>query len=324
MENKKKRKFKLNLGSNKNWRKEDWITIDHRIEKESRSAKHGDAANMSLPSGSCSIVFSSHMFEHISHYKLTHVLLEINRILEVGGLLRILIPDLEKITKAYVAQDNEFFKKALEEDENIRTDLGYGGMLMNFIVSPGQDTALFNKELTQFIGGYAHLYLYDFEMLKILLENAGFKEIKQKGFCQSSVDELREPLHVIGMDSVWQNMNKEFYRKNNLKHIYHQGNYTINFKVTGFDRNPITSLIIEANKEKDIKKDEYNDFNKEDCKNYNHYGFSLLGNDVFRKKMETNTKINQLIHEENDREILKKKIIEIFDEETFDSFKNVH
>ena len=32
----------------------------------------------------------------------------------------------------------KFFNKALAEDENIRKDLGLGGMLMNFIVSPGQ------------------------------------------------------------------------------------------------------------------------------------------------------------------------------------------
>jgi hypothetical protein len=42
-----------------------------------------------------------------------------------------------------------------EEDENIRTDLGLGGMLMNFIVSPGQDTALLNRNLDKFIAGYA-------------------------------------------------------------------------------------------------------------------------------------------------------------------------
>ncbi len=307
--------IKLNLGSSKNWRKEGWIIVDHRIaEGRDKLAKRGDAANIPLESNSCSKVFTSHMFEHIPHYKLPQALLEINRILKMGGVLRILTPDLKRIAKAYVNQDNEFFKKALEEDENIRTDLDYGGMFMNFVVSPGQDTALFSKDLAQFIGGYAHLYLYDFEMLKILLENAGFGNIRQMGFCESTFDELKEPLHVIGLEPVWQNMNKKFYDKYKLKHIYHQGTYTINFEVTGFDRDPITSLIVEVRKEKDIKREEYNDFNGENYKNYNRYGFSLLWNNKFKKKVEINTKINKLIDTESDKKIAKKKIIKILDE----------
>ena len=41
---------------------------------------------------------------------------------------------------------------------------------------------------------------------------------------------------------------QEFYKKNNLVHQYKNGKYEINFKVTGFDRDPLTSLIIESKK----------------------------------------------------------------------------
>ena len=42
-------------------------------------------------------------------------------------------------------KDRNFFKKAIDEDHSIRKDLGFGGMLMNFIVSPGQDTILLDR-----------------------------------------------------------------------------------------------------------------------------------------------------------------------------------
>ena len=61
---------------------------------------------------------------------------------------------------------------------------------MNFIVSPGQDTALFDRNLNQFIAGYAHLYSYDYQMLSILLEALGYSS-KQVAFCDSEVSELR-------------------------------------------------------------------------------------------------------------------------------------
>ena len=67
-------------------------------------------------------------------------------------------------------QDNTF-NKAKSEDESIRTDLGLGGMLMSFIVTPGQDTVLIDRELKKFIAGYAHLYSYDFKMLSVLLKS---------------------------------------------------------------------------------------------------------------------------------------------------------
>ena len=54
--------------------------------------------------------------------------------------------------------NGESILSAIEEleiiDENIRTDLGIGGMFMNFIVSPGQDTALLNRSLNKFIAGW--------------------------------------------------------------------------------------------------------------------------------------------------------------------------
>ena len=87
-----------------------------------------------------------------------------------GATIRILVPNLEVIAKAYIKKDKNFFKKAVDEDHSIRTDLGFGGMLMNFIVSPGQDTILLDRNLNKFIAGYAHLYAYDFNMMKILFK----------------------------------------------------------------------------------------------------------------------------------------------------------
>ena len=137
------------------------------------------------------LIFISHTLEHIPHIQIQKVLSEINRIMKKDSTIRILVPNLRKIAEAYVKRDKKFFKNALKEDHSIRTDLGYGGMLMNFIVSPGQDTALLNRNLNNFIAGYAHLYAYDFEMLKILLQKCGFKNIKQMNFCSSKMKILK-------------------------------------------------------------------------------------------------------------------------------------
>ena len=205
---------------------------------------------------------------------------EINRVLEKGGVLRILTPDLEKICKAYAKKDKNFFKKALEEDENIRTDLGLGGMLMNFIVSPGQDTALLNRNLDKFISGYAHLYSYDYNMLSIILKKFGFIPSKAN-FNDSKIKEMRVPMHIKGLKLTWQNLNKNFYKKEKLMHKLIEGKYKINFKTTGFDRDPLTSLIIEAVKYKDVNKNKIDKFFNNSDKNYNKYAYSLNKNKEF-------------------------------------------
>ena len=278
--------IKLNLGASPIWSKPGWHTLDHKLTESTDSAIAGDAANIKLPDESCDIVFCSHVFEHIPHTRLPIVLSEINRVLRPNGILRILTPDLAVVAKAYVDKDAEFFRQAKEEDESLRTDLGFGGMMMNFIVSPGQDTALLDRNLQQFIAGYAHLYSYDYQMLAIMFEKLGYSP-RQADFCESEVPEMQEPLHVIGLEDKWQNFNQEFYAKNRLIHRLVDGKYEINFKVTGFDRDPLTSLIIEAKKTKYINKSIANDVFNKTTENYNRYSWSLLRAPEFVSRLES-------------------------------------
>jgi predicted SAM-dependent methyltransferase len=277
--------IKLNVGASPIWVKEGWHTLDHKLKKTSKTAIAGNAVNIDLPDESCEIVFCSHVFEHIPHTQLPIVLSEINRVLCVGGVLRVLTPDLAVIAKAYVAKDDDFFRKAKKEDETIRTDLGFGGMFMNFVVSPGQDTALFNRDLNQFVAGYAHLYSYDYEMLATLLDHVGYSP-KQAKFGESDIEELREPLHVIGQEPIWQNLNQDFYSKNGLIHKMTNGKYEINFKTTGFDRNPLTSLVIEATKESFVNKETANEIFNNSLLNYNRYSLSLLTSQEFTTRLD--------------------------------------
>jgi len=268
--------IKLNLGASPIWHKDGWHVLDHKLSKTDGFRIAGDAATMDLRDESCGIVFCSHVFEHIPHTRLPVVLSEINRVLRARGILRILTPDLRKIALAYARSDEVFFRQAKEEDPSLRTDLGLGGAFMNFIVSPGQDTILLDRGVSEFIAGYAHLYSYDFQMLRIMLEKLGFTNAVESGFCSSAVEEMREPLHVTTLPPVWENMNPEFYRRHNLLHELVDGTYHINFNVTGFDRDPLTSLIIECEKARHVEKEKAHRMFNMSSDNYNRYAYSLL------------------------------------------------
>ncbi len=278
--------FKLNLGASPIWKKKGWYILDHKIKKNKNYLISGNAEKINLKNNTCNVVFCSHVFEHIPHTRLPIVIAEINRVMKKNSVVRILTPDLEKICRAYVKKDKKFFKLAKSEDESLRTDLGLGGMLMSCIVTAGQDTVLLDRTLNKFISGYAHLYSYDYKMLSIIFSQLGFK-VRKARFNDSSVKEMREPLHVEGMKPKWSDLNQKFYKKNRLVHKLVNGRYKINFKVTGFDRDPLTSLIIEAKKIKNVSKEKADKIFNKSKKNYNRYGNSLLSYKDFVKQLKS-------------------------------------
>ena len=47
-------------------------------------------------------------------------------------------------------------------------------------MNPEQDTILVNRDVDKFISGYAHLYSYDFNMMKILLKKCSLSNVYEK------------------------------------------------------------------------------------------------------------------------------------------------
>jgi len=222
---------KLNVGAGPTWRRKGWATSDHKKNLFGRSS----AWSLDYPDACFDLLFSSHMLEHIPHFKIDSVLHEFNRVLKPGGGVRLLCPDLEVIARAYVQKDVTLRENLLAEDPTIRTDLGFGGSLANFVVSGGSDLLMFSRN-GDCIGGYAHVIAYDFEMLKTLLERHGYGDIRKCGFLESQYSDFREPLHPINAPAQWTNESQWQDRSAG---------------VTGFDRDPVSSLIVEAVKVED-------------------------------------------------------------------------
>jgi hypothetical protein len=121
-------------------------------------------------------------------------------------------------------------------------------------------------------------------MLNTIMTRLGYSTRKAI-FNDSAVPEMQTPLHVLGLKPEWQNFNQEFYKKNNLVHQLVNGKYEINFKVTGFDRDPLTSLIIEAKKQNYIDRNEADAIYNKTSENYNGYSWSLLRSSEFVSKL---------------------------------------
>ena len=154
-----------------------WINIDNHPAPLAINLDWG----LPLPTGSARYVFVAHLLEHLFHPAQSSRLLgEIRRVLAPAGVVRIVVPDIEKYLRAYAHGDEAFFAERRRqrglpaELTNLETLLPYAG-------ANATPDALFEH----------HKFGYDFATLARALERAGFADVRRCGYQQSPHTELR-------------------------------------------------------------------------------------------------------------------------------------
>ena len=117
---------------------------------ENANAKYKiDARNLDLfDDNSVDEIYASHILEHFQRYEIFDVLKEWNRILKVGGILRIAVPDFNSCVNVY------------NKNHNIFEVLG--------LIIGGQNNEYDN-----------HYNIFNFEIIKEFLENTGYTDIQK-------------------------------------------------------------------------------------------------------------------------------------------------
>lgn len=171
-----KRNLKLNVGCGPN-PKPEWVNID--LEPD---AEYPYDIRRGLPVGNetCSIVYSEHFFEHLSHEDAYRFVQESYRVLQPGGLFRVVFPDFPAILRAYTNNELDYFKPI------------QGWSLVPGI-KPEEMTLLdyVNYAVYQF---GQHLCLWDEEKMRQCLLRAGFVNMERSQF-QADFDS-HEPYRV--------------------------------------------------------------------------------------------------------------------------------
>lgn len=78
-----------------------WVNID-MIATGPGVFAHDLSRGIPLSSESCAVVYHSHLLEHIPREDASAFLQECFRVLEPGGIIRIAVPDLERIVRRYI------------------------------------------------------------------------------------------------------------------------------------------------------------------------------------------------------------------------------
>jgi SAM-dependent methyltransferase len=166
---------RVNIGAG-DGRLPGWIALD---------AKGSDLrANLlrplPFPDETVDLAYMSHVLEHFRHPGETVAVLQgIRRILKPGGVLRIVVPDLEACLTAYARGDREFFR--LRHQALFGEDPA-GTSLEAFLHYAGAE-----PRAGSFMG---HRFGFDRETLSALVERAGF-EPRPSAFMESAWPDLR-------------------------------------------------------------------------------------------------------------------------------------
>jgi predicted SAM-dependent methyltransferase len=125
-------------------------------------------------------IFCEHFFEHIDYTEeVPYFLSECHRVLKPGGVIRLIVPDIEKYLRAYSVGGWEDLSKIRPLKTN-HTDY-YGGSQYNTRME------LINVLFRQ---GHEHKFAYDEETLEFVLRRYGFRTVLRQEFGRSMMPEL--------------------------------------------------------------------------------------------------------------------------------------
>jgi predicted SAM-dependent methyltransferase/predicted 2-oxoglutarate/Fe(II)-dependent dioxygenase YbiX len=152
-----------------------WINIDARGGDVRRDLR------WPLPFADASVryVYACHVVEHLYRAsELPRLLSEIRRVLAAGGVLRVVVPDIEQCLRAYVAGDERFFA---DRAKTWPWAAAHKTRLDHFLAYAGAG----HEDLD------GHKYGYDFETLANVLREAGFSHVEGSAFMASAHADLR-------------------------------------------------------------------------------------------------------------------------------------
>jgi hypothetical protein len=161
------------------------------------SAECGDIIKgLPLPKESCRGVYASHVLEHLSLEDFHRAIENTMRILEKGGLFRLVVPDLEWAAKEYISRIDSGDPQAnalllretcLGHEKRVRGPIG---LLYGFLKTS------------------SHLWMWDALSLKHALAEHGFQSIRRCHFgdCADSMFNLVEDAgrfeHAVAMEAT--------------------------------------------------------------------------------------------------------------------------
>lgn len=158
---------------------------------------HDVRRTLPFSNDSLSVVYASHLLEHLYLEEAKRLLGECFRVLKPGGILRTVVPDLKSLVEEYVSESHSGHSDRPNGEsspaDRLNKKLGFrkpeppSGNLIYRIYSVWKDL-------------HEHKWMYDAESLVGYFNAAGFREVREMQCHQSriaSIREVEEPERIL-------------------------------------------------------------------------------------------------------------------------------
>ncbi|HYD21132.1 MAG TPA: methyltransferase domain-containing protein [Flavipsychrobacter sp.] len=126
-------------------------------------------------------IYTEHCLEHIPFEHCDKNIKEFYRMLKPGGIVRIIVPDGEKYVNWYTRKKQGENVKMPDEEYYISPMHRINGIFRN----------------------HGHLFIYDFDTLRILMEKNGFKNVRKCDYLQGANSDLFHDTEMRAVESVY-------------------------------------------------------------------------------------------------------------------------
>jgi predicted SAM-dependent methyltransferase len=187
-----RKNLKINVGPGQS-AKDGWVNVDV-FRYPGVNCIYDCRKSLPFADESVSVVFTEHFFEHIDYVEEAPFFLsECHRVLQPQGVVRIIVPDVERYVRAYCNDGwNDLIDvRPLNPDH---TDVHFGSRFQTKM-------EVLNAVFRQY---FEHKYAYDFPTLELALRRAGFTDIRRQAFgvsvsadlCIDNPSRVSESLYV--------------------------------------------------------------------------------------------------------------------------------
>ncbi len=181
----------LNVGSGGRGRP-DWINFDASPYHADLYSTYDIRRPLPFANGAVRRIFAEHVVEHLDYYDdIPRVMAEFHRVLEPGGVLRIIVPDVRRYVAAYLDGGSELWRTLGLDRDNLPGAMLTPMEMVNHV---------FHQDGEHYFG-------WDFTTLDAVLRRAGFSRVlaASHGTCidpELALDQANHAPYSLYVDAV--------------------------------------------------------------------------------------------------------------------------
>jgi ubiquinone/menaquinone biosynthesis C-methylase UbiE len=150
-----------------------------------------------FPDCSADAVYASHVLEHLYREQGQQLIRESFRVLVLGGIVRIVVPDLNSIVREYLG-DRPFGEHSFAENALPPGDLLNERLLMRWPSPTRGNVVMRVYEAWQDF--HSHKWMYDEQSLSNLLRSVGFVDVVRRNYSESlipNISDVEDPSRIL-------------------------------------------------------------------------------------------------------------------------------